>query len=61
MMFTAEKWDIIKIFHRHQLSNAFVKVITKASRINVVTKVIQYMNNGMKVLDVCRVVWLPLS
>jgi ACT domain-containing protein len=38
-----------------------MKSITKASRINAVTQVIQYMNNGMTVVDACREVGLPRS
>ena len=38
-----------------------MKSITKASRINAVTQVIQYMNNGMKVIDACREVGMPRS
>jgi hypothetical protein len=38
-----------------------MKSLTKASRINAVTQVIQYMNNGMKVVDACREVGMPRS
>jgi len=38
-----------------------MKSITKASRINAVTQVIQYMNSGMTVVDVCREIGLPRS
>jgi len=35
--------------------------ITKASRINAVTQVIQHMNSGMTVVDACREVGMPRS
>jgi hypothetical protein len=38
-----------------------MKSITKASRINAVTQVIQYMNSGMTVVDACREVGMPRS
>jgi ERCC4-related helicase len=38
-----------------------MKSLAKASRINAVTQVIQYMNNGMKVVDACREVGMPRS
>ena len=38
-----------------------MKSITKASRINVVTQVIQHMNSGMKVVDACREVGMARS
>ena len=38
-----------------------MKSITKASRINTVTQVIQYMNSGMTVVDACREVGMPRS
>ena len=38
-----------------------MKSITKASRINAVTQVIQHMNNGMKVVDACREVGMARS
>jgi hypothetical protein len=38
-----------------------MKAITQASRINAVTQVIQYMNIGMTVVDVCREVGMPRS
>src|SRR4030043_2324266 len=38
-----------------------MKSITKASRINAVTQVIQHMNNGMTVVDACREVGMPRS
>jgi hypothetical protein len=38
-----------------------MKSITKASRINAVTQVIQQMNNGMTVVDACREVGMPRS
>ena len=38
-----------------------MKSISKASRINAVTQVIQYMNSGMTVVDACREVGMPRS
>jgi hypothetical protein len=38
-----------------------MKSITKASRINAVTQVIQYMNSGMTVVEACREVGMPRS
>ncbi len=38
-----------------------MKSITKASRINAVTQVIQHMNTGMTVVDACREVGIPRS
>ena len=38
-----------------------MKSITKASRINIVTQVIQRMNNGMSVVEACREVGIPRS
>ena len=38
-----------------------MKTITKASRINAITQVIQYMNSGMTVVDACREAGLPRS
>jgi hypothetical protein len=38
-----------------------MKSLTKASRINAVTQVIQHMNSGMKVVDACREVGMPRS
>jgi hypothetical protein len=38
-----------------------MKSITKASRINAVTQIIQYMNSGMTVVDACREVGMPRS
>jgi hypothetical protein len=38
-----------------------MKAITKASRINAITQVIQYMNSGMTVVDACREVGMPRS
>jgi hypothetical protein len=38
-----------------------MKAITKASRINAATQVIQYMNSGMTVVDACREAGLPRS
>src|SRR4030042_21915 len=38
-----------------------MKSITKASRINAVTQVIQYMNTGMSVVEACREVGMPRS
>jgi hypothetical protein len=38
-----------------------MKAITKASRINAVTQVIQYMNSGMTVVDACQEVGMPRS
>jgi hypothetical protein len=38
-----------------------MKSITKASRINAVTQVIQYMNSGMTVVDACRELGMPRS
>jgi hypothetical protein len=38
-----------------------MNVITKASRINAVTQVIQYLNNGMTVVEACREVGMPRS
>jgi hypothetical protein len=38
-----------------------MKSITRASRINAVTQVIQYMNSGMTVVDACREVGMPRS
>jgi hypothetical protein len=38
-----------------------MKSITKASRINAVTQVLQYMNSGMTVVDACREVGMPRS
>jgi ACT domain-containing protein len=38
-----------------------MKAITKASRINAVTQVIQHMNSGMTVVDACREVGIPRS
>jgi hypothetical protein len=38
-----------------------MKSITKASRINVVIQVIQYMNSGMTVAEACREVGMPRS
>ncbi len=35
--------------------------ITKASRINTVTQVIQHMNSGMTVVEACREVGMPRS
>jgi hypothetical protein len=36
-----------------------MKAVTKASCINVVTQVIQFMNNGMIVIEACREVGMP--
>jgi hypothetical protein len=36
------------------LRNDLMKSLTKASRINSVTQVIQYMYNGMTVVEACR-------
>ena len=38
-----------------------MKALAKASRINAVTQVIQYMNSGMKVVEACREVGMPRS
>jgi hypothetical protein len=38
-----------------------MKAITKASRKNSVTQIIQHMNNGMKVVEACREVGMPRS
>jgi hypothetical protein len=38
-----------------------MKSITKASRINAVTHVIQHMNNGMTVVEACREVGIARS
>ena len=38
-----------------------MKSITKASRINAVTQVIQYMNSGMTVVEACREVGMARS
>src|SRR4030043_316620 len=38
-----------------------MKSITKASRINAVTQVIQHMNSGMTVVDACREVGMARS
>ena len=38
-----------------------MKSITKASRINAVTQVIQHMNSGMRVVDACREVGMARS
>ena len=38
-----------------------MKSITKASRINAVTQVFQYMNSGMTVVEACREVGMPRS
>jgi hypothetical protein len=38
-----------------------MKAITKASRINAVTQVIQHMNDGMTVVEACREVGMPRS
>jgi len=38
-----------------------MKSITKASRINAVTQVIQYMNSGMTVVEACKEVGMPRS
>jgi hypothetical protein len=38
-----------------------MKSLAKASRINAVTQVIQYMNSGMTVVDACREVGMPRS
>jgi hypothetical protein len=38
-----------------------MKSITKASRINTAVQVIQYMNNGMTVVDACKAVGVPRS
>jgi hypothetical protein len=38
-----------------------MKAITTTFRINAVTQVIQYMNNGMTVVDTCREVGMPRS
>ena len=40
----------------HQRYNALMKSLTKASRINVVTQVIQHMNAGMAVVEACQAV-----
>jgi hypothetical protein len=41
--------------------NPLMKAITTTFRINAVTQVIQYMNNGMTVVDTCREVGMPRS
>lgn len=41
--------------------HALMKIITKASRINAITQVIQYMNSGMTVVEACREVGMPRS
>jgi hypothetical protein len=33
-----------------------MKAITKASRINTMTQVIQHMNSGLTVVEACRIV-----
>jgi hypothetical protein len=38
-----------------------MKSIMKASRINAVTQVIQYMNSGMTMVDACLEVGMPRS
>ena len=38
-----------------------MNAITKASRINTVLQVIQHMNNGMSVVEACRLVGMPRS
>jgi hypothetical protein len=38
-----------------------MKSLTKASRINAVTQVIQYMNSGMTVVEACREVGMASS
>jgi transposase-like protein len=41
--------------------NALRRSLTKASRINAVTQVIQYMNSGMTLVEACREVGMPRS
>ena len=38
-----------------------MKSLTKSSRINAMTQVIQHMNSGMTVVDACREVGMPRS
>jgi CRP-like cAMP-binding protein len=38
-----------------------MKSITKASRINNAVQVVQYMNNGMTVVEACKAVGMPRS
>lgn len=38
-----------------------MKAITKASRVNTALQVIQHMNDGMTVVDACKVVGIPRS
>jgi len=38
-----------------------MKAITKASRVNTVLQVIQPMNDGMSVVEACRMVGMPHS
>ena len=45
----------------HKWYYDLMKSLTKASRINAVTQVIQYMNSGMTVVDACREVGIPRS
>ena len=38
-----------------------MKTLTKASRINNAIQVVQYMNNGMTVVEACKAVGMPRS
>ena len=38
-----------------------MSAITKASRVNTVLQVIQYMNNGMTVVEACQAVGMQRS
>jgi hypothetical protein len=48
-------------FENREGYEAIMKSVTKASRICAVTHVIQYINNGMTVVEACIEVGMPSS